>query len=338
MGGYPVNEYGIGVVGTGHFIPERIETNEELCKNLTGVSPEWIVEKTGIKARRIASETDTASGFAYSAAIQALNNAHVNPEQLGLIVVCTFSGDYIFPHVSANLHRKLGAKKAQTFDLQACCAGFVSGLVVAADRMKMEEEIQYALVVSVELVSRYIDKTDVNSAIYLSDGAGAAVLAKVGEGYGLLASDFHTDSSTFEAVRLCGGGSSFPMAARAKPAATDFMQMNGLATWKQAVTFLPVVTRNACRKSGVSIHDIDLYLFHQANLNLIDYVVRKFGLTPDKTYTNVEEIGNTGSASLAIVLSEAEDKGLLKNGDKIVLAAVGAGFSFGASVWRWGHV
>jgi 3-oxoacyl-[acyl-carrier-protein] synthase-3 len=333
-----MNGYGIGVIGTGHFVPEHIETNDELCGNLNGVSPEWIVEKTGIKSRRKASDADTASGFAHAADLQALEAANVDPGQLGLIIVCTFSGDYIFPHVAANLHRKLGAKKVQTFDLQACCAGFVSGLVVAADRMKMEDEIEYALVVAVELVSRYVDKTDVNSAIYLSDGAGAAVLARVGEGYGLLSSDFHTDSSTFEAVRLCGGGSSYPKAVHSEPADTDFMQMNGLATWKQAVTFLPVVTRNACKKSRVKIEDVGLFLFHQANFNLINYVIRKLGLPLDKTYTNVGEIGNTGSASLAIALSEAEDKNLIHPGDVIVLAAVGAGFSFGASVWRWGRV
>lgn len=333
-----VSEYGIGIIATGHFLPERIETNEELCQHIEGVSSEWIVEKTGITARRIASETDTASGFAYSASTQALESAGIKPEQLGLIIVCTFSGDYIFPPVSANLHRKLGAKKAQTFDLQACCAGFVSGLTVAVDRMKMDKEIEYALVVGVELATRYRNKSDVDSAIYLSDGAGAAVLARVGDGYGLLSSDFHTDSSTFESVRLCGGGSSFPMAAHAKPAGTDFMEMNGLATWKQAITFLPVVTRNACKKANILVGDIDFFLFHQANLNLIKYVVQKMGSSLSKTYTNVEEIGNAGSASLAIVLSEAVQKKLIKHGDRVVLAAVGAGFSFGASVWRWGDV
>ena len=333
-----MSKYGVGIIGTGHFLPECIETNEELCQHLDGVSPKWIVEKTGITARRIASEADTASGFAHAASIHALASAGIKPEQLGLIIVCTFSGDYIFPPVSANLHRKLGAKKAQTFDLQACCAGFVSGLVVAADRMKMEPEIEYALVVGVELATRYRDKSDVDSAIYLSDGAGAAVLSRVGDEYGLLSSDFHTDSSTFESVRLCGGGSSFPMAARSKPAETDFMQMNGLATWKQAITFLPVVTRNACKKAGIPVADIDFFLFHQANLNLVNYVVQKMGSPLSKTYTNVGEIGNTGSASLAIVLSEAVQKKRIKHGDSVLLAAVGAGFSFGASVWRWGDV
>lgn len=331
-------KYGIGIIGAGHSLPEYIESNEELCSHINGITPDWIVEKTGIKARRIASHEETASGFAFSASVNALRSANISPEQLGLIIVCTFSGDYIFPHVSANLHRKLGAKKAQTFDLQACCAGFISGLVVAVDRMKMEKEIEYALVVSVELITRYRDKSDVDSAIYLSDGAGAAVLGRVKDGFGLLSSDFHTDSSNFESVRLCGGGSNFPKSIHTSPARTDYIEMSGLATWKQAVTHLPVVTRNACNKASIPIDKIDFFLFHQANLNLIRYVVQKFNAPLEKTYTNVEEIGNTGSASLAIVLSEALQKNLIKKGNDVVLAAVGAGFSFGASVWRWQNV
>lgn len=333
-----MNKYGVNIIGTGHYIPTTIETNEELCSYIKGISPEWILEKTGIKARRIASDNDSASDFAYMAARDAIHSANIKPEQIGLIIVCTFSNDYILPHMAANLHKRLGVKKAQTFDIQAACAGFVSGIVVAADRMKMEREIDYSLVVSVELISRFRDKTDVNSAVYLSDGAGAVVLGRVSEEYGLISSDFHTESSTFESVRLCGGGSSFPIAAHTKPAKTDYLEMNGLATWKQAITYLPIVTKNACKKANLTPNEIDFFLFHQANLNLVNYVVRKLGQPLSKTYTNVEEIGNTGSASLAIVLSEAVQKNLIKQGNYILLAAVGAGFSFGASVWRWGHV
>ena len=333
-----MQSYGVGIIGTGHALPDYIESNEELCSHMKGVTPEWIIEKTGIKSRRIASPDDTASGFAFSASVNALKSANISPEQLGLIIVCTFSGDYLFPHVAANLHKKLGAKKAQTFDLQACCAGFVSGIVIAADRMKMEEEIEYALVVSVELITRYRDKSDVESAIYLSDGAGAAVLGRVKDGFGLLSSDFNTDSSNFESLRLCGGGSSFPKSIYTPPARTDFIEMNGLAIWKQAVTNLPIVTRNACKKAGIPIEKVDFFLFHQANLNLLRYVMQKLKVSFDKTYTNVEEIGNASSASIAIVLNEALQKNLIKDGDIVVLSAIGAGFSFGGSIWRWSCV
>ena len=132
-----------------------------------------------------------------------------------------------------------------------------------------------------------------------------------------------------------GGGSTFPIHGRTFDPAIDLMEMNGIATWKQAITHLPKVVRKACEKSGVAIGAIDFLIFHQANLKLIEYIVRKMGFDMSKTYTNVQEIGNTGSASLAIAMSEAVEKSLLKNGDLVVLAAVGAGFNFGASVWRW---
>lgn len=327
--------FGVGIIGNGHVLASNIETNEDLCLHFTDVTPAWIEEKTGIKQRYIAGDNDSASEFAINAAKMALEHANVVATDLGLIIVCTFSGDYIFPPVSAKVHKELGAARAQTFDVQANCAGFVTGLTLATDRMFMDETIKYALVIGVELPSRYRNLKDANSAIYLSDGAGAAILGRVEPGSGILASDFHTDSSAYEAVRLCGGGSSFPAARRSAPASTDFMEMNGLATWKQAVTHLPVVTKLACAKGNVAVDSVDLFLFHQANLNLIHYVVRKMGQGLEKTYTNVERIGNTGAASLAIVLSEAVHSGRINPGDNVVLAGVGAGFSFGASVWRW---
>ena len=325
---------GITISGVGHFLPAHFEDNETLCRSLD-VNPEWIVEKTGIQRRYIAAPDDSASGYAVNAAQRALEMARLNASEIDLIIVCTFSGDYIFPPLSAKVQMELKAKSAQIFDLQANCTGFVTGLTVASDRMKNDVSVRNALVIGVELCSRYIDRTDVNTAIYLSDGAGAAVLCRTDAGKGIKASSFHTDSSNYEAVRMRGGGSSFPIHGRTFDPAIDLMEMNGIATWKQAITHLPKVVRNACEKSGVEIGAIDFLIFHQANLKLIEYIVRKMGLDMSKTYTNVQEIGNTGSASVAIAMSEAVEQSLINNGDLVVLAAVGAGFNFGASVWRW---
>jgi len=187
----------------------------------------------------------------------------------------------------------------------------------------------------VELCSRYVDRSDVNTAIYLSDGAGAIVLGRRPAGEGIRASAFHTDSSNYESVRMRGGGSSFPIMGRAIDPKIDTMEMNGIATWKQAITHLPTVIRRCAQKSGVTMQEVDFLVFHQANLRLIEYIVRKMGLGLDRTYTNVQEIGNTGSASLAIALSEAVQKGLVRPGSLVMLAAFGAGFNFGASLWRW---
>ncbi|TKJ21543.1 3-oxoacyl-ACP synthase [Blastococcus sp. CCUG 61487] len=321
--------------GVGHVLPEQVEDNETLCRNLD-VTPEWIVEKTGIEQRYIAGPDDTASGFATVAAQRALAMAGVPADEVDLIIVCTFSGDYIYPPVSAKVQRDLVAPNAQIFDVQANCTGFVTGLTLASDRMRVDPTVRNAVVIGVEFLSRYIDRTDVNTAIYLSDGAGAAVLSRAADpDDGIMASAFHTDSSNFEAVRMRGGGSSFPLQGRAFDPAVDLMEMNGIATWKQAITHLPKVVRRACEKSGVELESVDFLLFHQANLRLIEYIVQKMRFDLSKTYTNVARVGNTGSASLAIAMSEAVEKGLLKNGDTVVLAAVGAGFNFGASVWRW---
>jgi 3-oxoacyl-[acyl-carrier-protein] synthase-3 len=326
---------GIVVAGVGHHLPEHAQDNVELCRNLD-VTPEWIVEKTGIEQRYIAGKEESASQYAAKAAQKAIEMAGIDVNEIDLIIACTFSGDYLYPPLSAKVQMALRAINAQIFDLQANCTGFVTGLTVASDRMLVDSSVRNALVIGVEFLSRYIDPSDVNTSIYLSDGAGAAVLSRSDDStYGIKSSAFHTDSSNYESVRMRGGGSSFPYIGRSFEPSLDYMEMNGIATWKQAITHLPRVIRKACEKSNVTLTNVDFLLFHQANLRLIEYIVRKMGFTMEQTYTNVAQIGNTGAASLAIAMSEAVEKNLLKDGDTVVLAAVGAGFNFGSSVWRW---
>jgi len=333
----------VTITGVGHHLPEHAVDNASLCVNLN-VSPEWIIEKTGIKRRLISHRDESASEYAVKSSKKAIEMAGISPEDIGLVIACTFSADYIFPPLSAKVQKEIGASNAQIFDLQANCTGFLTGLTVASDRMKVDSTVRNALVIGVEFLSRYIDEADVNTAIYLSDGAGAAVLSSCNVREGIQASAFYTDSSNYEAVRMRGGGSSFPIKGRSFDAKTDLMEMNGIATWKQAITHLPLTIRKACEKGKVELKSINFFLFHQANLRLIEYLIQKLGFDMTKTYTNVQEIGNTGSASLAIAMSEAVEKGLIKEGDLVVLGAVGAGFNFGASVWRWklsksiGHV
>jgi 3-oxoacyl-[acyl-carrier-protein] synthase-3 len=326
---------GIGIVGVGHRLPDRIETNEALCALLPDTTPEWIVEKTGITQRRLATESDTASGLAIDAAREAIAMAGISAEEIGLVIACTFSADYSFPPVSAKIQHELGALGAQIFDLQANCAGFVTGLTVACDRMRSEEQMRFALVVGVELHTRFVDRSDVNTAIYFSDGAGAAVLGRVADGEGIQSSAFFTDSSNYEAVRFRKGGSTYAGANGSMPPEAQFIEQNGLATWKQAITHLPATVKRALAKADTRLDEVDLFVFHQANLNLIQYLVRKLHQPLERTYTNVERIGNTGAASVAIALSEAVREGRLHRGDTLVLGAVGAGFNFAASVWRW---
>lgn len=329
-----MNDYGVGILGTSHYLPERIQTNEELCEIMTDVTPEWILSKTGIKRRYLAEEHESASGMATKAASKLLERLHISAEEIDLIIAATFSPDYMFPPVSAKILHNLGARNAQIVDINTNCTGFVTALTIASDRMRVDKTVKYALVIGVELHTRFMNPTDKETAIFFSDGAGVALLGQVEKGKGVINSSFKTDSSTYESVRFRGGGSSYPLINRTFSPEIDYVEMNGLATWKQAITNMPKVIKEVLNKASVDIDDIDFCIFHQANLNLIQYIMQKMKIPLDKTYTNVEEIGNTGSASVGIALSEAMEKGLVKKGQTILLAGVGAGFNFGASIWK----
>ena len=329
------NNYGIGIISTSHYIPKYLQTNEELCKVMTDVTPDWILSKTGIKRRFIASSEESTSSMATEAALEAISKCNIQPDDIGLIVVATFSPDYMFPPVSAKIQKNLKASNAQIIDINTNCTGFVTALTVASDRMKADETVKYAVVIGAELHTRFINPKDKETAIFFSDGAGVAILGQVDEGDGVIKSSFKTDSSTYESVRYRGGGSSYPYINREFDESIDFIEMNGLATWKQAITNLPIVIKDVCKKADLNVEDIDFCIFHQANLNLIQYVMGKLKIPIEKTYTNVEEIGNTGSASIGIALSEAMDKGLIKKDNYVLLAGVGAGFNFGASIWKF---
>ncbi len=330
---------GVGIIGTGRALGSTIHTNEELCATtLPATTPQWIIEKTGIQRRFVIAEGESASSLSLLAAQRALESAAITPSDLGMIVVCTFSGDYLFPPVSARLHRDLGVKGGQIYDLQANCAGFTSALTAVSDRMLRDPDVRYALVVGLEILSPFVDYSDVETAIYFSDGAGAVVLGRVSPERGVQGSAFFADTSNYDSVRLRGGGSNFPYAARAdgsegrNPA---FMEMNGLATWKQAVTHLPPTIRRACERSGWSPQDVDLYIFHQANYQLIAYTLQKLRVPLSRTFTNVREIGNTGAASIPIALADAADAGVLSTGQRVLFVGVGAGFNFGATCMIW---
>jgi 3-oxoacyl-[acyl-carrier-protein] synthase-3 len=328
-------DYGIGILGASHYLPEKIQTNEELCEVMTDVAPEWILKKTGIKRRYIARKDDSSSSMATIAAKKLLEKHNISPDKINLIVAATFSPDYMFPPVSAKIQLNLGAKNAQIIDVNTNCTGFVTGLTVASDRMRIDDTYDYALVIGVELHTRFINPKDRETAIFFSDGAGVALLGHVKKGSGIINSKFLTDTSTYESVRFRGGGSSYPLVNRKFMPEIDYIEMNGLATWKQAITNLPKVIKELLVKSEMKIEDVDFCIFHQANLNLIQYVMAKLKIPLDKTHTNVEEIGNTGSASIAIALSEAIQLGKVKPGQKVLLAGVGAGFNFGASIWQF---
>ena len=326
--------YSIGILGTGKYIPSKLLSNAQI-ENWTGLSPGTIREKTGIEKRYIVKKEETASMMASTAAQKAIKSAGIKSEDIDLIICSTFTGDYRYPALACKVQKDIGAKNAGAFDIMANCTGFQVGLSVASEKMLFNPEIKYSLVIGSALQSRFINWKDPNSAIYFGDGAGGAVLGRVPFGYGLLATDIFSDSNAYEAVRLRGSGSSFPMNSKNGDPKLDYYEINGLEVWKQLMKNQPKSIKRTLEKINLTVKDVDLFLFHQANLLLIEYLMAKMRLPMNKTFTNVKKYGNTADASVSIVLADAFNKKKIKRDDLIMISGVGAGFTFGSSVFRW---
>lgn len=328
-------KYGIGIVSVKHYLPNNILTNEGLGKNIEGLTPEWIIEKTGIKKRHYISGNETAASMAISVAQQLLKENKLNPAEIGLIIIASFSQDYLFPPLSAKIHSAIGASKdCQIMDINTNCVGLVTATTIAAEKMMINHKIKYSLIIGVEVLSAFTNLKDKDTAVFFSDGASGIILGKVKEDFGFINAQFATDSSAYESVRMRGGGSKYPANKLLNDISVNYIEQSGLATWKQAVTNLPYVIKKLIKEADMEIEDIDFFVFHQANGFLINYILGKLKIPINKTYTNVEEIGNTGSASIGIALSEAYSKGLIKSNSTLLIAGVGAGFNFGANLWK----
>lgn len=328
------NVMGVGIIGVGKYVPGKKLTNEQI-ETQCQLPPGTILEKTGIRQRFIAEDDETASGFSVTAAKQAIEMAGISPRQIGLVICCTFTGDYIYPAMACKIQELLGAKNAGAFDVMANCTGFQVGITVASDRMYRDSSISYALVIGTALQSRYINWFDPDSAIYFGDGAGAAILGRVPEGYGILATDILTNGTAYDSVRLRGGGSSYPLREENLHPLLQFYEMNGMEVWKQVVKYQPKVVRRVLEKINKTPEDVDFFIFHQANLNLIQFLMGRMRQPMRKTYTNVADIGNTADASIAIAMCDAVMEKRIGRDDLVVISGVGAGFTFGATVVRW---
>lgn len=327
-------EYGIGVLGVGKYLPEEVITNQQL-EEWTKIPASDIELKTGIVTRRRAAKDEIASEMSANAALEAMKSAGIEPEQVGLIVTCSFTGDYVYPAVSCKIQSLIGAKNAGTFDLMANCTGFQVGLGVVSDRMKLDPSIKYAIVIGTALQSRFIDWTNGDSAIYFGDGVGAAVLGHVPKGYGILSNAIWSNGRVFDSVRLRGGGSSFPLREDNINQKLQYYELDGKEVWKQVVQFQPRIINESLEKLGKNINDVNFFIFHQANLRLIEFLMKRMKKPMSMTMTNMEKYGNTADASQAIALCDTVNAGVLKKDDLIVVAGVGAGFIFGSTVIKW---
>ncbi|MFC4076430.1 beta-ketoacyl-ACP synthase III [Salinithrix halophila] len=323
----------VGIIGTGAYLPEKVLTNADLEK-IVDTNDEWIVTRTGIRERRIASEEQASSDLAVESARRALEAANLSADQLDLIIVATVTPDMSFPATACLVQDALGAKKAATFDLSAACTGFIYGVSVASQFIQ-NGIYRHALVVGVDCLSRITDFTDRNTCVLFGDGAGAAVLGPVDEGEGFLSFELGGDGSGGHLLKQPAGGSRLPATKETVEQKLHTMTMNGREVFKFAVRVLGVSAEEALRKAGLSKEDIDYLIPHQANVRIIEAAVERLGISQDKVVVNLDRYGNMSSASVPVALDEAVREGRIHKGDTLVLVGFGGGMTWGATVLKW---
>ncbi|MCP4050771.1 MAG: ketoacyl-ACP synthase III [bacterium] len=328
----------VGITGTGKYLPEKVVTNEDIVNMGLDTSTEWIEERTGIKERRVAEENISSSDMAFEAAEDALKDAGLDSEDIDLLIVSTTTPDYqVFPSTACLLQDRLGLRNVGAFDLSAACTGFSYALTTGAQFVK-SGDMKNVLVVSVDCLSRFVDWTDRSICILFGDGAGAVVLSEVDKDYGILLSELYSQGDAADLLMVPAGGSRRMMSMDILEQKENLVRMDGRAVFKMAVnSFVPSVL-NAVKKAGLSLDDINYFVPHQANLRIIDLAAQKLKLDKNKVLINIQKYGNTSSASIPIIMAEAKREGLFKDGDIIVMAGFGAGFTWAVNILRWGGI
>ncbi|WP_141432802.1 beta-ketoacyl-ACP synthase III [Bacillus sp. 03113] len=306
-----------GIIGIGRSLPEKIVTNADLEK-IIDTSDEWIRTRTGIEERRIADENTNTSDMAYDAAVKAINDAAIAPEDIDLIIVATITPDQPFPTVSCMLQERLGATKAAAMDLSAACAGFMYGMVTAKQFIE-NGAYKHILVIGVEKLSKITDWNDRNTAVLFGDGAGAVVVGPVSEGRGILSFELGADGT--------GGKHLYQ---------DEYIIMNGREVFKFAVRQMGESSENVLVKAGLSKEDVDFLIPHQANIRIMESARQRLNLPEEKMSKTVHKYGNTSAASIPISIVEEIEAGKIKDDDVIVMVGFGGGLTWGAIALRWG--
>ena len=307
-----------GIVGLGRYIPEQIVTNFDL-ENRMDTTDEWIRTRTGIEERRFAGDDINTSDMAYEAAKDAIQDAGIRADQIGLILVATVTPDTPFPSVSTMIQERLGASHAAAMDISAACAGFMYG-VVTAKQFVESGTYPYVLVVGVEKLSKITNFEDRNTAVLFGDGAGAAIVGNVSEGRGILSFELGADGSGGKHLYQDG----------------PYLEMNGREVFKFAVRQMGESAENVITKAGLSKDEVDFLVPHQANIRIMESSRQRLGLPEEKMSKTINQFGNTSAASIPISLKEEVLNGKISDDDVIVMVGFGGGLTWGAIAMRWG--
>ncbi|MDD4601280.1 3-oxoacyl-[acyl-carrier-protein] synthase 3 protein 1 [bioreactor metagenome] len=323
----------VGIIGLGCYVPEKVLTNFDLEK-MVDTSNDWIVERTGIKQRHIAGDDVATSDLAVKAAEQALADAGISADELDLIIVGTATPDMYFPSVACIIQNKLKATKAAAFDLSAGCSGFVYGLVTGSQFI-ISGLYKKVLVVGAETLSKILDWTDRNTCVLFGDGAGAAVLSVVDDGYGILGVELGAEGAGGHYLSLPAGGSRLPASELTVANRSHFVHMNGNEVFKFAIKVMGEAALKALENASLKPEDVDCFIPHQANIRIIQSAAKRLKMPMEKVMINVDKYGNTSSASIPIALKEAVMNGKVKKDDTIVLVGFGAGLTWASCVIKW---
>ena len=310
---------GVGIIGLGKYVPKKVVTNFDLEK-IMDTNDEWIRTRTGIEARHFAADDEETSDLAIAAAKDAIKEANITPEQIGLILVATVTGDQPFPSVANMVQDAIGAKNAASMDIGAACAGFMYG-IITAQQFVQNGAYDYVLIVGVEKLSKVIDFTDRNTAVLFGDGASAAVIGNVSEGRGVLSFELGSDGSGGKHLYLT-------------PQRT--IAMNGREVFKFAVRTMGDAAMRVIEKAGLTKEDVDFLVPHQANIRIIESAQERLGLPADKVSKTIHLYGNTSAASIGISLYDEIQAGKINDGDTLVFVGFGDGLTWGAMVIKWG--
>jgi len=323
---------GIRIAATGSYVPETIVTNADLAE--LGCDSEWIVARTGILERRKAADTEATSDLAWHAATDCLRNADVSPQEVDLLICATITPDFLTPSTACLLQNRLGCI-APAFDINAACAGFMVGMVTAAQFIAAGTA-KNALVVGSDLMSRTIDKSDIRTYPLFGDGAGAALLQPCNPAptNGLIRFCIGSEG-TCEPLCIPGGGSREPLTPTSISSGRQFLKMDGRTVFKWAVRVVEDSLTDVLDSADVSPDEIDLVILHQANIRILDAALNKLNIPRERMFVNLDRYGNTSAASVPLALDQANKEGKLRRGDLVLLCGFGSGLSWGTSLIRW---